>query len=135
MNFSLTICGLFIDIAQVVMMTFVNAFESTALNNLTSMTGLLDYGNLQLDSGTANSGEVLAGYILAIAFMVVAIITIGAMMVILLIRILMLWILAILSPFAFVFAGDSRRAEIHRLVVEYVFKLCDFGPLLAFLFG
>ena len=131
-NFSLTICGLFIDIAQVVMMTFVNAFKDDAINNFASMTGLLDLGQLSMEQGTADWKEVIGGYFLSLMLMVVAIVAIGAMTLILVVRILMLWILSILSPFAFVLpvipGGQKYAGQWWSQFSNYVVS----GPLLAF---
>ncbi|HLC99857.1 MAG TPA: hypothetical protein VJC11_02755, partial [Patescibacteria group bacterium] len=131
-NFSITICGLFIDIGQIIMLTFVNAFKGDALNNLTSMTGLLEYGNLQLGEGTVTAQEVIGGYILAIVFMVVAIAAIGAMLVMLIVRILFLWILVILSPFAFVLPAIPRAEKYAGQWWDMFSKQVMTGPLLAF---
>ena len=131
-NFSLTICGIFIDIAQVFTLTFVNAFGDGAINNFTSVVKLFDYSSLDLNKGTVELETVLGGYLLALVLLVVTLVTIGAMFLILLVRIAYLWILSILSPFAFVLpiipGGQSYASQWWTMFSKQVIT----GPLLAF---
>lgn len=106
-NFSRVICGLMIDVAQVVMITFVNGIAATAGGNLISAFNLTDILALSKNSDAqaiTNNKEIFAAAVGAIVF---AALTLGIMLVfvfILLSRLLMLWILIVLSPFAFVFS-------------------------------
>ena len=129
-NFSLTICGLFIDIAQVFTLTFVNAFADGAINNFTTVTRLFTYSELKdVDISTLT---VLGGYIMALVLLVVTLVTIGAMFLILLARIAYLWILSILSPFAFVLpiipGGQTYASQWWTMFSKQVIT----APLLAF---
>jgi len=104
-NFSRTICGVIIDLGQVVMITFVNGIAATAGGNLINAFGLTDIFSL---SNTAspdqitNKTELFGAAVGAIVF---AALTLGIMLVfvfMLVSRLIVLWILIVLSPFAFV---------------------------------
>lgn len=104
-NFSRIICGLMIDISQVVMITFVNGIAATAGGNLIQAFSLDKIYSLNPESGpqglTSNS-EIFGAAVGALGF---AALTLGIMAVfvfMLLARLLVLWILIVLSPFAFV---------------------------------
>lgn len=104
-NFSRIICGLIIDVGQVVMITFVNGIAATAGGNLINAFSLDQIYKLNPEAGpqglTSNS-EIFGAAVAALGF---AALTLGIMAVyvfILLARLLMLWILIVLSPFAFV---------------------------------
>ncbi|MDP2630088.1 MAG: hypothetical protein Q8P56_01650, partial [Candidatus Uhrbacteria bacterium] len=106
-NFSKTICGLFIDAAQIVMMTFVGAFSQAgggnfaALLGLTRLLSMVYGGGGGLDTVKSNDTQALMGMVLALIFVSLALIVIGIMVAILVIRIIALWFLIILSPAAF----------------------------------
>lgn len=131
-NFSLTICGLFIDLAQVFTLTFVNAFADGAINNFATVTQLFNYSNLSTSDVQISTFTVIGGYMLAFVLLLVTLVTIGAMFLILLVRIAYLWILSILSPFAFVLpiipGGQSYATQWWTMFSKQVIT----GPLLAF---
>ncbi len=113
-NFSKVICGVLIDLAQVIMLTFVQAFSGAAGANFTVALGipkiLAASKNIQTFAGGISGGEtntflsIAATYILAAIFVTVGLVVITIMTLILLMRIIALWFLVILSPFAFMFA-------------------------------
>lgn len=131
-NFSLTICGLFIDIAQVFTLTFVNAFGENAVANFTKITDILSYSKVDFGEGGDAALKVLVGYILALTLLLVSIVTIGAMVLMFLVRIVYLWILSILSPFAFVLpvipGGQKYASQWWDMFSKQVIT----APLLAF---
>ena len=106
-NFSRTICGLIIDVSQVVAITFVNGIAATAGGNLINSLNL--QGLFKMAQGAAddpqsvvNNKEIFASAVGALVF---SAITLGMMLVfvfMLLARMIMLWVLIVLSPFAFV---------------------------------
>lgn len=102
-NFSRVICGLIIDVAQVVMVTFVNGIAATASGNLLNMFQVDQIFKMSagdLAKGTA-SATFLAG-VAALAFSVIMLVTMLAFLFMITARMVMLWILIALSPFAFV---------------------------------
>jgi len=104
-NFSRTICGVIIDIGQVIMITFVNGIAATAGGNLINAFGLTDIFSL---SNTASPDQLTSKTELfgaAVGAIVFSALTLGMMLVfvfMLVSRLIVLWILIVLSPFAFV---------------------------------
>lgn len=114
-NFSKTIMGFMIDFGQVIMLTFVNAFQGAAANNLVNAFGLTEMLKIEErpTGDKINNWEVFASLLLGIVLMVVAIGTMLAYAAVLLYRIISLWVLVILSPAAFLlsaFQGGSKYA-------------------------
>ncbi len=137
-NFSKTIAGLFIDVGQVVMMTFVHAFEKIAAGNLTYGFGLQDLLSVRNAAEAAGKGvddwSVLGALALGAIMVIIALGVIVSMIVMLLWRVVMLWILIIFSPIAYVaqlLPGGSRYAnDWWQNFTKYIV----FGPALAFMF-
>jgi len=116
-NFSKVITGFMIDISQVFMMTFVNAFKDAAAGNLTYGFGLEDmlkFGDLAgrglNDSGVTsvtdlsssiNNWSVFGGLVLGSLMVLVAFVIVLALIVMMMVRILALWFLTLFSPVAF----------------------------------
>jgi len=102
-NFSKTIAGIFIDFANVVMLTFTGAIENTAGGNFLAITGLHEFQQYVAQPGTATVGvwEVLVSLVILLAFTVIALIVVVVMLFILIFRIVALWFLVVLSPAAF----------------------------------
>ncbi|HSR89607.1 MAG TPA: hypothetical protein VLK22_04445 [Candidatus Udaeobacter sp.] len=102
-NFSRIICGIIIDIAQVVMITFVNGIAATAGGNLVSMFGVDKIFKLTGSAqGIAQQGSTFLAAVAAIGFSSIMMMTMLTFLFLLLARMVALWILIVLSPFAFV---------------------------------
>ncbi len=103
-NFSRIICGVFIDVSQVVMITFVNGVAATAGGNLInafSLDKLMGVNPNVPAEGISGSGTFMAS-VGAITF---AAIVAGLMLVFFMMlaaRMVVLWVLIVLSPLAFV---------------------------------
>jgi hypothetical protein len=136
-NFSKTICGLFIDFAQVVMMTFVNAFKVGGTGIFASFVGI----GQSLSANTGIEGgldtifsfdKIIATLGLALIRTIIAGVVICVMLIVLLARMAMLWILVVLSPLAFAMAsfpqGQKYASQWWQKFGNYVIV----GPLLAF---
>ncbi len=137
-NFSLLIAGLIIDVGQVVMMTFVNAFENLAAGNLVVGFGLENMVNLAkgdnvagelTDGGTAS---LIGAILLAITLLIVASAVILVFVVVLLQRIILLWILIIFSPLAFVAPLLPGGESLIGQWKSKFFSQVTIGPILAF---
>ncbi|MFH1228304.1 MAG: hypothetical protein V1701_10445, partial [Planctomycetota bacterium] len=133
-NFSKFICGFFIDIFQVLMLTFVNSFADVAAGNFVQSLQLQEMLQMRsaMGSQVAFTG-IVGAMLLAILLLTIAIVTIGAMLVIFLMRILMLWLLVVLSPLAFLLkawpgAGERYSSEWWSNFGKYLTS----GPVLAF---
>lgn len=101
-NFSKLICGLMIDVSNVVMLTFVNAFSAIGAGNMIEMLGIANVVKIASTSiETVTFGAVVASYIFGLIYVVIATIVVAAMVAMLVVRLVMIWILVVLSPFAF----------------------------------
>ncbi len=151
-NFSKTICGLLIDAASVVMMTFVNGFKDMGGPGITQILGIdkmLQITGLGSDSlqgqavlSGAQAGldksravefwDVILGYSLALVYMLVALVTLLAMFGTLVVRMIFLWIYIIISPLAYIASilpsTNSMSSKWWSNFTSYVMT----GPLLAF---
>ncbi len=103
-NFSRTICGIFIDLGQVLMSTFVNGIAATAGGNLISAFNLSNILNLSNNTNPADIGSsgFLIASIASLFFTAMVMCVMGAFLYLLLVRMVVLWVLIVLSPFAFV---------------------------------
>ncbi len=136
-NFSKMICGLLIDVSQVVTMTFVDGYKNAAAGNLATAFGLdqlLSYGWKTEAAKNAETGllEIMGALILALVLLIVAIsVTVGTILIFL-IRIIMLWFLVVLSPIAYLcsaFPGGSKYSG--QWWTEFT-KYLIIGPAMAF---
>lgn len=143
-NFSKLICGLAIDISQVIMFTFVNAIVSIAAGNFASMLGLSNFGKFGYDFlGKINeTGEGIQAFMFLGGAYLQFIIYIAILAVMLLLaiafvwRIVILWILIIMSPMAFFSWGisdvfHSAKSAYSQWMTKFTSAL-TFGPILVF---
>jgi hypothetical protein len=102
-NFSRTICGLLIDLSQVLMMTFVNAVAASAGALVINGFGLdkLEKFNQTLQPSDLVATGIFVSAIAAVVFAALIMTVFGAYLLILIGRLIRLWILIILSPLAF----------------------------------
>ncbi len=138
-NFSKTLIQLLIDFSQVVMLTFVNAFQAAAAGNfinafrLTELTQLASGGQ----ASTMSLVQIIVSYMLA-NFMLAIIL--GIMIILtayLAFRIVGLWLALIFSPFAlFASALPGRiKKSVAVFADQYWTQLTSLlagGPILAF---
>ncbi|KKQ27990.1 MAG: hypothetical protein US42_C0003G0047 [Candidatus Magasanikbacteria bacterium GW2011_GWC2_37_14] len=128
-NFSNLICGIFIDIAHVFTITFVNAIAGAAGGNLINMFKLSEIykmvtGGATPQPGTNLSLEVLIGSFAAFIFSLMVALIMGFYALIMLFRVVALWVLIILSPLAFIFQvlpeTEARAKEWWKQFGNYV---------------
>ncbi len=134
-NFSKLITGFFIDLMQVIMLTFVNAFADTAAGNLTSAVGLQKF--LSLNPASSGGDEVnnlalLGTVLLGLAFLVILFFVVLAYCVMFLVRIVALWMLTVLSPLAYMLAAFPRTQQYASQWWQYFWRYATVGPVLAF---
>jgi hypothetical protein len=135
-NFSKLLCGLMIDLSNVIMLTFVNAFSAIGAGNILDMLGIADVTKMAVssDSGAAITiGTVVTAYIFGLIYVVIATVVVAAMLGMLVVRVVMIWILTVLSPLAFFlqavpgkgasYAGQWWNKWTNNLLV---------GPIIAF---
>lgn len=143
MNFSRTICGILIDISQVIMFTFVNALLDIAAGNFAQLFQLPDFGKYNLaavESALKNGTSVAEPFKQFMeAFLQVPLyMSIFAILFLLAIaflyRIVVLWVLVILSPLAFFLGGIKgifQHADAGKWWKQFTGALL-MGPILAF---
>lgn len=136
-NFSRSITGFFIDIAQVVMLTFVNGFKEAAAGNfvqgfhLDKMYEFTEVGNT--GEFSTSSGEYLVSAVLAFVSLAITLVVVGVYLVVFLLRIIALWFLTIISPIAYVlsaFPGEAKKYASQWW--DYFGRYVTTGPILAF---
>ncbi len=131
-NFSKTICGLLIDFAQIVMLTFVNAFKDMAAGNMVTALGIQDILTLADNSDDIGFWQIIGAYLLGLIYLIVALVVIVTMLAMLVMRIVMIWIYIVLSPAAYLmsaFPGGQKYAS--QWWSEFSKNLIV-GPVLAF---
>lgn len=133
-NFSRTICGLIIDAAQVVMITFVNGVAATAGGNL---IGAFHADKIMSLSNDATSigldpQAVFVASTAALMFTVMMLVTMSIYLIILLFRMISLWVLIVLSPMAFVASVIPQTQKYaSEWWKEFINNVIS-GPLLIF---
>jgi hypothetical protein len=111
MNFSRLLCGLLIDLSQVIMFTFVNAILDIGAGNFAQLLGLTNVGTLNFGDGSLGAlgsaafsgGAALGAAVLQLALMLAIFAVLICLAIAFLWRIVILWVLVILSPIAFFF--------------------------------
>ena len=133
-NFSKTISLLFIDFAQVLMMTFVNGFQAAGGGNFVTALGLTKIFDFRTNLASENMNDfgVAGAYLLGLIMILISTVVVGMMLIILVMRTIVLWILIVLSPLAF-FLSIIPQAKKYAdqwwsMFTEYVLV----GPILAF---
>ncbi|MBU1180442.1 DMT family transporter [Patescibacteria group bacterium] len=136
-NFSRTICGIFIDFGQVIMLTFVNGFQAAAGGNFVNalkIDALMKWNNPAIEDKPPDLFKVFAAFLLAAIMVTVALVVITAMVIMLVMRMVVLWFLIILSPLAFM-ASVWPSGRIKQKYGQWWDMFLDnimVGPLLAF---
>lgn len=131
-NFSKTICGIFIDFAQVIMLTFVNSFAAIGGGNLMSMLGIDKITKIDANSGEIDDLAVVGAYMLALLYVVISIVVITTMIAMLVMRMIMIWIYVVLSPAAYLLAAFPAGQKYSAQWWEEFSKNLIVGPVLAF---
>lgn len=143
-NFSKTLCGLMIDFAQVVMLTFANALREVAAGNFLQLLGMTDIWKINPQSpalaGTdtgdnlANSFNQFAAAGTAIFMSLAVLGTLIILTVVLLYRVIMLWVMIVLSPLAWFIGGATGIVNSNAYATWWdKFKcLVVVGPVLTF---
>jgi len=132
-NFSKLICGVIIDFAQVIMLTFVNGFRDIGGGNFADMLGITGLMDISEDCGEGVSTmSVVGSFILAVLYLVIAGVVITVILFILVMRVIMIWIYVVLSPLAWLLsvlpATQKYASQWWKQFAETVAS----GPILAF---
>ncbi|MEW6610188.1 MAG: hypothetical protein AB1352_00965 [Patescibacteria group bacterium] len=135
-NFSKMITGLFIDFAQIVMLTFVNSFRDIAGGNIVDATGIgniLSFTRKAVEKGQdIESLKIFGALLLGLA---ITAITAGVLLVFILVlvfRVIMLWTLTVLSPLAYLLSSFPGGQKYASQWWEKFTSHLIVGPVLAF---
>lgn len=131
-NFSKTICGLLIDVTQVVMLTFVNAFKDIGGANMTQMLGITEIVTLEEGGGDPDFWTIVGAYVLGLIYLLVAIVVLVTMAMILAMRLVMIWIYVVLSPAAYLLSAVPGGQKYASQWWDEFIKNLIVGPVLAF---
>ncbi|MFA6105783.1 MAG: hypothetical protein WC725_04305 [Patescibacteria group bacterium] len=103
-NFSRIICGILIDISQVVMMTFLNGIAATMGGNLIRTFSLEKIQSFRpgVSGALIDPATVFITAMAAVFISVTILVVMGIMLGMLVGRMIVLWVLIVLSPVAFV---------------------------------
>ena len=135
-NFSKTIALIILDVAHLLMMTFVNAFKDIAVDNIITATRITEpFTNLKsiiaTDGGNA-AMTALIGEIMTTIMIYAVVLVLDVILLLIVFRMVFLWIFIAISPVAYVTnIIDSTQKYAQKWWNMYI-KLVLFGPMLAF---
>lgn len=131
-NFSKLICGVIIDFAQVIMLTFVNGFRDIGGGNLSDMLGINQLLSMSEGVGDVSQLSIMGTYILALGYVIVSIGVIVIILFVLVMRMVMLWILVTLSPLAYLLGALPNTSKYASKWWSQFTENVVSGPILAF---
>lgn len=99
-NFSRLITGLIIDVAQVIMMTFVNAIQQVGGGNFIQAFQINNAWKVAQDGASVGGLEQIITAMFVMVLMFVAAVLVGMFALLLVLRTVTLWVLIVLSPLA-----------------------------------
>lgn len=138
-NFSKAITGWVIDVAQVVMLTFVNGFKDAARGNFVNGFRIADMFSFAQKAVTDNPAQgysetaFFSAALLALITITITAVVVGVYLIVLTLRIVFLWFLIILAPLAFLLSAVPGKA--HHYAEQWFEKFGSnviSGPILAF---
>lgn len=131
-NFSRVICGVIIDVGQVVMVTFINGVAATAGGNLITMFNADKIMSLTGDGKSINDSEILMAAVAAVGFSAMMLGTMFVFLIMLMGRMLTLWVLIVLSPLAFVLSVIPQTQKYASEWWQNFGNNVISGPVIAF---
>jgi len=135
-NFSRLICNIFVDFAQVIMLTFVNGFKDVTGGNINEMLGLTNWVGQPVDSTSTEQvvsfTSMVGTYILALIYSIITLVVLVSMLAALVMRMVMLWVYITISPLAYLLSafpgGEKYSGQWWNKFTENLVV----GPILAF---
>ncbi len=132
-NFSKLICGVIIDFAQIIMLTFVNGFRDIGAGNLADMLGVTKLLSIDLSNADAvNTASILSTYFLALLYVIIAGGVIAVIVFLLVMRIVMIWIYVVLSPLPYLLWVLPKTEKFASQWWQQFTEAVVSGPILAF---
>lgn len=133
-NFSKTICGLIIDFAQVIMLTFVNSFIEGGAARIVDVFQINKFLSVEVYTKARAMGaiDVVLSLLAGLFALIVTLIVMIVFTVILAIRIVLIWVYVILSPLAFLLSAFPQGQQYASKWWSEFTKQVIIGPILAF---
>lgn len=132
-NFSRVICGLIVDVTQIMMLTFAETFGNGGkFINFFDFTDIYEFSDYEEAAGEVDNMNTIISAAAGIVFMAIACLVMIALIFVVLVRIVMLWGYTMFSPLAFLLAAfPAGRSYANKFWADYV-KYAVSGPVLAF---
>lgn len=131
-NFSRTIVAFIIDAAQVVMLTFVNAFQEAAGGNFIAGLGIQNLFQIPQNAPAIKNFNAVASFIFADMFLAIAVMVVLVICATLAWRIVALWMITIMAPAAFLLSTFPRGQKHYGEWWDQLICWALSGPVLAF---
>jgi len=131
-NFSRTIAGLFIDISQLVMLTFVNGFAQAAGGNFVEALGISKINDVAPGTAALDFASMMGALVIALLMMIIITVIIAVLVVALTVRMVTLWMLVVLSPLAFALGASDMTHEHYATWWKKFSAELTTGPIVAF---
>ena len=134
-NFSKLICGVIIDFAQVIMLTFIGAVKEITGGTMIELLGvskILEFNESEVEGIKVNGWTILSSVILGVIMMIVAVVVIVVMLMMIIVRMVMIWIYIVLSPLAYLLASFPQGKKYSERWWSDFSKNVIVGPIIAF---
>lgn len=133
-NFSKMICGIMIDLGQVVMLTFVNAFADGGGNliNAFQVKNPLSFNSGDDAQFGWDSWSISMSLVMGALFLLITTVVLGVITGVLLVRIIALWTYTMLSPFAFILSTFPAGQKYANKWWDEFGNYIIVGPMLSF---
>lgn len=134
-NFSKLICGVIIDFAQVIMLTFLGAVKEITGGTMIELLGvskILEFNESEVEGIEVSGWTILSSVILGVIMMIVAVVVIVVMLMMIIVRMVMIWIYIVLSPLAYLLASFPQGKKYSERWWSDFSKNVIVGPIIAF---
>lgn len=134
-NFSKLICGVIIDFAQVIMLTFLGAVKEITGGTMIELLGvskILEFNESEVEGIGVSGWTILSSVILGVIMMIVAVVVIVVMLMMIIVRMVMIWIYIVLSPLAYLLASFPQGKKYSERWWSDFSKNVIVGPIIAF---
>jgi len=134
-NFSKLICGVIIDFAQVIMLTFLGAVKEITGGTMIELLGvskILEFNESEVEDIEVSGWTILSSVILGVIMMIVAVVVIVVMLMMIIVRMVMIWIYIVLSPLAYLLASFPQGKKYSERWWSDFSKNVIVGPIIAF---
>ena len=134
-NFSKLICGVIIDFAQVIMLTFIGAVKEITGGTMIELLGvskILEFNESEVEDIEVSGWTILGSVILGVIMMIVAVVVIVVMLMMIIVRMVMIWIYIVLSPLAYLLASFPQGKKYSERWWSDFSKNVIVGPIIAF---